>query len=683
MMHESVDQLFPNGDTIASAIEMLCPTGALLLVSIDPRVSGNNTTGRTFRIPAEIGAATAWAVEQNEIGHNVYWTPNESREIRKKSSKADMVSVRYFWADCDPSVFKHGGYDAARLAMFDELLGRLTSRASFVIDSGHGLQAFWRLERPLGISSADDVEAFEALNTRLGALYGSPSTQNVDRVMRLPGTVNYVGASKISKGYPETPTLARMLSADGALWDLSGIESFVESQELNIKLEATLERHPAIAARWNGSSDGLSDFSGSGMDQSMVTSLALAGWAADEIRAVLERWPHGSSGGRQQGDRYWARMFGNAAQAVAERDRREQGVSLDFLDRVSGQAAVAHHAARPGLPIEYADELEESALSIPQIVEDWFTRGGLSVVFGESNSGKTYMVIDLVCAVARGAPWMGKRTVQGAILYVAGEGAASVRMRLLAYKRHHCLTSLPVAIVPVAVNLLDRNGDTARVIEAAHAAGERLGMPISMIVIDTLARAMGGGNENASEDMGAVVGHADAIRSATGAHVAFIHHSGKDSTRGARGSSSLRAAVDTEVEVIADAAAKTHTATFTKQRDLASKGESTTARFVALDFGLDQWGKPQRVCIVEQVDPATIPVINILTGHQRLFLEVAKSGTRYDVVRTAFYRELPPDTSPDARQKAFVRVAKWARETGRIETRDEILWRLEEETGAE
>jgi hypothetical protein len=334
-------------------------------------------------------------------------------------------------------------------------------------------------------------------------------------------------------------------------------------------------------------------------------------------------------------------------------------------------------ALKGALPLEYADELTADHLAIPQIVEDSLTAGGLSVVFGESNSGKTYMVIDLACAVARGREWLGKRTVQGAVLYVAGEGAASVRMRLLAYMRHHNISSLPVAIVPIAINLLDPKGDTHRVIEAAREAEKRLGMPVRLIVVDTLARSMGGGNENSSEDMSAVVSHADIIRQEIAAHLQFIHHSGKDSTKGARGSSVLRAAVDTEIEVIGNEIDKTHTATFTKQRDLPSKGDSVVTRFVALDFGVDQWGKPQRVCIVERVDPASIPVINLLTGHQRLFLSVARNGERYDVIRTAFYQALPPDTTQQARQKGFMRVAKWAREDRRIEVRGEILYRLD------
>ena len=63
--------------------------------------------------------------------------------------------------------------------------------------------------------------------------------------------------------------------------------------------------------------------------------------------------------------------------------------------------------------------------------------------------------------------------------------------------------------------------------------------PLRLIVIDTLARAIAGGDENKSESMGQLVVHADAIRKETGAHVLFVHHSGKDQARGARGHSSL------------------------------------------------------------------------------------------------------------------------------------------------
>src|SRR4051812_18886432 len=70
-----------------------------------------------------------------------------------------------------------------------------------------------------------------------------------------------------------------------------------------------------------------------------------------------------------------------------------------------------------------------------------------------------------------------------------------------------------------------------------------------MVVIDTLFRALAGGNENACEDMGTVVANADRIRAATGACVLMIHQCGKDAVRGMRGHSSLKAATDSEIEV--------------------------------------------------------------------------------------------------------------------------------------
>ena len=66
-----------------------------------------------------------------------------------------------------------------------------------------------------------------------------------------------------------------------------------------------------------------------------------------------------------------------------------------------------------------------------------------------------------------------------------------------------------------------------------------------MIVVDTLARAMAGGNENAPDDMGKLLNNVEALRQGTDAFVLLIHHTGKDETKGARGHSSLKGAADT------------------------------------------------------------------------------------------------------------------------------------------
>jgi len=68
-------------------------------------------------------------------------------------------------------------------------------------------------------------------------------------------------------------------------------------------------------------------------------------------------------------------------------------------------------------------------------------------------------------------------------------------------------------------------------------------------VVDTLARSMGAGDENSTQDMNAMVRNFDRLRVATGCHVMVVHHSGKNKAAGARGSSALRAATDTEIEI--------------------------------------------------------------------------------------------------------------------------------------
>ena len=118
------------------------------------------------------------------------------------------------------------------------------------------------------------------------------------------------------------------------------------------------------------------------------------------------------------------------------------------------------------------------------------------------------------------------------------------------------------------------------------------------MVVDTLSRALAGGNENSSEDMGALVQNMDAIRAETGACVLFIHHTGKDQARGARGWSGLRAAIDTEIEVVADERAGIATATVVKQRDMP-KGSAFGFRLETVVLGRNRHGEDVTTCVVE------------------------------------------------------------------------------------
>lgn len=133
------------------------------------------------------------------------------------------------------------------------------------------------------------------------------------------------------------------------------------------------------------------------------------------------------------------------------------------------------------------------------------------------------------------------------------------------------------------------------------AAAEIVSQPVRLVTIDTLSRTMAGGDENAAKDMTQAVAGIDAVREATGAAVMLVHHCGKDEARGARGHSSLRAAIDTEIEVVHDEGSGISTAFVRKQRDLP-KGDPMPYKLKVVELGTDSRGEPITSCVVHHED---------------------------------------------------------------------------------
>lgn len=179
----------------------------------------------------------------------------------------------------------------------------------------------------------------------------------------------------------------------------------------------------------------------------------------------------------------------------------------------------------------------------------------LAMIYGESGSGKSFLAFDLAAHIALGWPWLGHVVTMGAVLYVAAEGAGGWANRVAAFCQHHQLDEdqrarLPFQFILVPVNLgREGSADVAGVIQAADELAEEREEPVRVIVIDTMARATPGSNENDPLDVGSFVGKCDAIRDKTGATPLIVHHTGKNLSAGARGHSALRAAVDCELEV--------------------------------------------------------------------------------------------------------------------------------------
>lgn len=173
------------------------------LVVIDP----DNTRpveGRDFSM--DHASALAFAVEHNTAGRNIYWSVNEVRRgLHKKPTKKDIISGRFAHVDIDPP--KDG-------TPFDKKaeLKRLESLAnppSFVIDSGGGIQAFWYL----AYWKRASLLQLERANRQIRDICGGDNCQNIDRVMRVPGTINWPDARKRERG--RVPVLSTILRGWG------------------------------------------------------------------------------------------------------------------------------------------------------------------------------------------------------------------------------------------------------------------------------------------------------------------------------------------------------------------------------------------------------------------------------------------------------------------------------------
>lgn len=194
------------------------------------------------------------------------------------------------------------------------------------------------------------------------------------------------------------------------------------------------------------------------------------------------------------------------------------------------------------------------------IVQGVVPRAELGVIYGESGSGKTFFVLDLVAAVARSAAWRERPVSGGRVVYVCAEGAGGFQKRIAAYAQAHGISER-------AGLQLDVIADAPDLLSADHEAMATAIGRADVIVIDTLAQTTAGANENSGEDMGKALSHCKALHRATGAVVLLVHHAGKDAARGARGWSGIRAACDFEVAIERGGPDGVRTARVTKQKD--------------------------------------------------------------------------------------------------------------------
>jgi len=208
--------------------------------------------------------------------------------------------------------------------------------------------------------------------------------------------------------------------------------------------------------------------------------------------------------------------------------------------------SVVAEPPRKKLHVLGIDDALACPLSIDYLVKGLIEPGTLALMYGESTSGKSFLALHIAYLLSLGFSIFGRRVGEPVpVLYVALEGERNFPRRIKAAAAKWS-RSYNFFYVTQPIDLLTGIGDAEAIVEIALALKARL------IVIDTFARAIGPGSENDPTDMNGMIEALDFIKRETGAAVMVIHHSGKDQSKGPRGYSSLKPAVDTLIEVTRD-----------------------------------------------------------------------------------------------------------------------------------
>lgn len=310
--------------------------------------------------------------------------------------------------------------------------------------------------------------------------------------------------------------------------------------------------------------------------------LRWAGLDGGQILAVLEHNPHAweVALAHRQEDADKAREYlwrNHASKAAAEGATCLDVVAM--FDIVTNADPIAQRGA--GLQWATVEQFcaDESRL-------EWFVHGvlpeaELCAVFGPSGAGKTFFVLHLVAAIAKGGTFYGIEATQAPVAVVALEGVHGFRDRLRAYSARH--GAVPNLHIAHGVLNLREPGSEREIVPHLQAIGPR-----GLLVVDTMAQATPGADENSGKDMGGVLARIKTIHRRTGWAVLLVAHSGKDARAGLRGWSGIKAALDCEIEVIRTAGYRA--ATISKLKDGAGEGNEFRFDIETVVLGTDRTG---------------------------------------------------------------------------------------------
>ncbi|MGH6865569.1 MAG: AAA family ATPase [Methyloceanibacter sp.] len=262
------------------------------------------------------------------------------------------------------------------------------------------------------------------------------------------------------------------------------------------------------------------------------------------------------------------------------------------------------------------------------LVHEFLGEGELSCVFGPPGSGKSVLAGDLAATLAAGRDWFGRRVQFGSVLYVALERAALVKRRLAAFRNYHGVEDIPLAVLSGQYDLRSSREGAERIIDHAKRLADITEVPLSLVFIDTVSRALAGGDENSPKDMGALVGNLALIQERASAHVSALHHIPADGSQRLRGHGALLGACDTTIKV--ESLNDYRSATVDKVND-GPEGERVTFKLESVELHYDPDTENRTtapVVIPVEASALSAPKGPNLTANQRSMLNILEEAGR-------------------------------------------------------
>ena len=253
------------------------------------------------------------------------------------------------------------------------------------------------------------------------------------------------------------------------------------------------------------------------------------------------------------------------------------------------------------------------------IIPDYIGSGDLGQFFGASGSGKSFVALEAAYCVAAGIPFLGKMTKKSNVLYIAGEGFNGLKKRAMALtKKHGNKTLAHLEFSRQSAEILNEQSciDVAdRIKNIPGGCG--------LVIIDTLNRNMGGGDENKTEDMTRFISNVDRHIRSLGCAVIIIHHSGLADPNRGRGSGALYNSLDSEFKISKEKSGLI-TIKCTKQKE----GESDWEKEIMLKpviIGIDEYNLPLYSCVIEDAGKN-----EVLKANDQAVLDGLKEAAEYN-----------------------------------------------------